>query len=86
MSDLKTPCYLSVLLEPYVPILNLRSQNSNFIVNHSYNNSYGVRSFYIASAFIWNSLPVNLKNSPDFNSFKAGLKTYLFREAFNQFL
>jgi hypothetical protein len=42
----------------------------------------GCRSFYVAGANIWNSLPRNITSSSSLSVFKQRLKTYLFRFSF----
>ena len=42
----------------------------------------GSRSFTAAAPHLWNSLPIDIRNSPSHESFKAKLKTFLFRKAF----
>ena len=37
----------------------------------------------VAAPFLWNELPVNFKNSNTVEQFKSGLKTLLFKQAFN---
>ena len=45
--------------------------------------TYGTRSFAVSGPMAWNSLPAHLKTDQSFNSFKSGLKTYLFNCCYN---
>ena len=40
--------------------------------------SYGDRSFSVAAAKLWNTLPLYIKSTDTKNSFKSSLKTFLF--------
>ena len=42
--------------------------------------TYGDRAFAKAAPTLWNDLPVYLRSCDNFESFKSGLKTYLFPE------
>ncbi len=44
---------------------------------------YGERSFHKVGTKLWNELPLDIKTSCSLESFKATLKTYLFRQAFD---
>lgn len=81
-----TPSYLSDLLTIYRPSRSLRSANSNSLVVPSYRlKRYGYRSFQHAAALTWNALPSDLRCMTCLISFKKGLKTFLFRDAYNHF-
>jgi hypothetical protein len=41
------------------------------------------RAFCVAGPTLWNSLPLCLREERNFASFKAHLKTFLFRKAYN---
>ena len=43
---------------------------------------YGRRCFSVAGPALWNELPTPAKECQSFQSFKAKLKTHLFRQAF----
>ena len=45
--------------------------------------AWGNRSFYKAAPQLWNLLPLNLRQSATLTSLKCGLKTHLFRLAYN---
>ena len=52
-----------------------RSHSLSLVCNHSRINSFRY-SFFIRSAFLWNSLPSDLVQSISYNSFKLKLKHY----------
>ena len=77
------PSYIKDMLEPYVPHRHLRSAKKMLLREPAYNlHSYGHRSFSVSAPRLWNALPFELKCSPSVNSFKNGLKTFLFKKAF----
>ena len=77
------PTYLSDLLEQYIPARSLRSCDENLLViPKSRLKSYGDRSFAFAAPSLWNSLPSNLRNVKNIDTFKGMLKTYLFKESY----
>ena len=43
----------------------------------------GDRAFSIAAPFLWNSLPLPIRQETSIDSFKRSVKTYLFRKAFS---
>ena len=45
--------------------------------------TYGYRAFSVAAPFLWNEPPINLKNSNTVGQIKSGLKTLIFKRAFN---
>jgi len=77
------PVYLTELLTPYTPARSLRSAGRNLLEVPSYNlKSYGGRSFACAAPSVWNDLPDELRSTSSLSVFKTGLKTYLFRDAY----
>ena len=74
-----SPCYLSDRMELYKPARNLRSNNKHLLVVNKTNRLIGDSSFMISSAILWNNLPNIVKCCVTPNSFKAALKTYLFK-------
>jgi len=42
----------------------------------------GRRSFPVAAAIVWNTLPVHVQSSPSIATFRQRLKTFLFRQSF----
>ena len=79
------PIYLQNLVEVYVPRRELRSSTDNSkllkpVMNYK---SYGEKSFSFYGPTVWNSLPFNLRNIDNLNTFKTHLKTYFFKQAYN---
>ena len=46
-------------------------------------NSFGDRAFSKAGPTLWNLLPYEIQFSPSLDSFKINLKTFLYRDAYN---
>ena len=44
---------------------------------------FGRRAFSMAVTSEWNSLPVNIRQTPDIRPFKRALKAYYFTEAYS---
>jgi hypothetical protein len=77
------PSYLAELLKPYEPTRTLRSSSSQSLcVPKSKLKNYGDRAFAVAAPKLWNSLPGDLRSSSSLDSFKAALKTFLFKAAY----
>lgn len=74
------PHYLDELLEVYVPSRDLRSINDNVLVVPRFYSRYGTYTFNHKSAFVWNFLPLYVKESPSLPVFKTRLKTFLFQK------
>ncbi|XP_068191806.1 uncharacterized protein [Antennarius striatus] len=73
------PTYLSDLVKPYTPTRALRSQNTGLLcVPRFKKKSAGQRAFSYRAPFLWNNLPINIRQSESVNVFKSRLKTYLF--------
>ena len=73
------PSYLRNLLTFYEPTRTLRSQNACMLIKPKILcESFGGRTFSRGGPKLWNSLPLELKNTPNIDNFKKGLKTYLF--------
>ena len=79
----RSPQYISDLVSVYVPLRNLRSLNCNTLAVPKLQSLAGEKSFLYAAPIIWNSLPVNVRNATSFDSFKIGIKTFLFKLAFD---
>ena len=78
------PDYLANLLTFYKPVRTLRSSRSNNLsVPRSRTSTYGDRTFACVSPRLWNQLPDFIRYSETLDSFKARLKTHLFKIAFN---
>ena len=79
------PQYLSELVQvKRNESRSLRSNNNYELVSPAGKTlkTYGDRAFEIAAPKLWNPLPLPLKKSQSINTFKQGLKTFLFKEAF----
>ena len=79
------PSYLSELLEIYQPNRNLRSCNKFLLQSKRTNfKTLGDKSFSSAAPVVWNALPFYLRSQISLSAFKTKLKTFYFREAFQQ--
>ena len=75
----QSPVYISELISRYQPTRTLRSCSCNYLsLTKCSTNSRGDRSFSVASAKLWNSLPLQLRNCKSVSTFKSQLKPYLF--------
>ena len=73
------PTYLQDLIQRYHPARNLRSKSKSLLVcPPTVTKFYGARTFAVASAELWNSLPDKIKDAETIHSFRRMLKTYLF--------
>ena len=85
------PEYLCNMVELYAPDRVLRSASQNLlVVPRGKHCQYGMRTFAMAAATLWNSLNVRdrsnrIRGSPSLESFKSNLKTLLFKEHFHPF-
>ncbi len=76
------PQYLNQL-HVYTPSRALRSSSSiSLVVPRIRLTTMGARSYSYAAPRLWNSLPLDIRNSNCLLTFKTRLKTYLFRQAF----
>ena len=83
LNDL-APLYLKELITPYKPARSLRSESAFLLqVPTTRTKTYGERRFDKAAATLWNALPAHLRMAKSIDSFKSGLKTHLYRQAFN---
>ena len=77
------PIYLKGLLEPYNPVRHLRSETQHLLTVPRTNlRTYGDRSFSYAAPILWNSLPLNLRQCDNLDSYKKMLKSHLFQQAY----
>ena len=79
------------MVELYAPDRVLQSASQNLLVPRGKHCQYGMRTFAMAAATLWNSLNVRdrgnrIRGSPSLESFKSNLKTLLFKEHFYSFL
>ena len=81
----EAPEYLTTMLSYYTPTRSLRSEDKRLLNTPKYRlEGFGRRAFSTAAPTLWNPLPLDLKLSPSVDSFKRGLKTHLFRVAYDQ--
>ena len=78
------PSYLSDLLDVRIPSRFIRSalDSSRLIFPKTRLSSAGERMFSVAGPRLWNQLGVRLRECRNVESFKTGLKTHLFKQAF----
>ena len=76
------PVYLQNLLTRWSNEHFTRSTTAHTLAVPRYN-GIGLKSFSHAGPTLWNALPKELRDMPNYNSFKKCLKTHLFREAYN---
>ena len=75
------PSYLSDILHPYLPPRTLRSLDTSLLTIPRFClETYGRRSFSVFGPTVWNSLPLSLRKTQCFSTFKKKLKTYLFEK------
>ena len=74
------PKYLCDLLTFKSSLYNLRSSDSILLsMPAAQSKLLGDRAFMVAAPRLWNSLPIELREITNVNSFKAHIKTYLFK-------
>jgi len=78
------PNYLHDLIQFHSSVRQLRSSSiMNRLQADTPKTVFASRAFHFAAPVIWNSLPPELtSNLSSINSFKSGLKTYLYRKSF----
>ena len=76
------PTYMSRLVERYTPVRALRSQNAGLIrassITHFNKITIGGRAFTHRAPYLWNALPLAIRNANTLDIFKSILKTHLF--------
>ena len=79
----KTPAHLHELLTPYEPTRMLRSSSQKLLKEvKTKTKTIDCRAFSSAAPSIWNSLPLNIRDSISVNTFKKSLKTYLYKKCY----
>ena len=74
------PPYISDHLHPYCPSRTLRSLDTSLLTVPRFSlETFRKKSFSVFGPTVWNSLPLSLRKSQCFTTFKAKLKTHLFR-------
>lgn len=77
------PSYLKELLTPFTSSRLLRSSSLSLLyVPKSNRKTLGDRAFSNCAPVLWNSLPADIKSSSNVTTFKAKLKTFLFKQAY----
>ena len=64
-----SPKYLSDILVKYEPARTLRSQNKNSLTENRIKSKYGIRAFNNYAPVLWNSLPLEKRNTKSLNVF-----------------
>ena len=79
------PSYLIDLTKPYIPGREgLRSSTQQLLdEGPKTQKTYGDQAFSMCGPKLWNKLPLELRQKCSVESFKKGLKTHLFKEAYN---
>ena len=67
-------CYIAAMVNLYMP--------SRKSLRSSAKTQWGDRSFSVAAAKLWNTLPESVKYANSIDSFKKNLKTFLFKTAY----
>jgi len=79
--------YICDLLNYYKPDRNLRSVGQGILtIPRSNQRNYGGRAFRVAAPKLWNTLPLDIRNSGSIALFKSRAKTFLFKKSYLQFL
>ena len=74
------PPHISDLLQPHCPSRTLRSLGTSLLTVPRFSlETFGKKSFSVFGPTVWNSLPLSLRKAQCFTTFKAKLKTRLFR-------
>jgi exonuclease III len=77
------PGYLASMVTWYTPQRELRSSSQALVQEHSVKvGRYGGRAFQVCAPRMWNALPEEIRKCPNIHTFKAKLKTHLFKIAF----
>ncbi|KAJ8372143.1 hypothetical protein AAFF_G00294270 [Aldrovandia affinis] len=70
--------YLSDLLHHQTPSRRLRSSDTGLLSTpRTSRRTFGDRAYSVAAPTLWNSLPIEIRQAPTLDSFKAALKTHL---------
>jgi predicted nucleic acid-binding Zn-ribbon protein len=79
----RAPGYIRDLLQPYQPPRALRSMNLSFLKKPRVRTkTFGDKSYAVCAPYLWNKLPLSLRQCEELEPFKRGLKTHLFEKAF----
>ena len=74
------PPYISNLLHPYCPSRTLRSLDTSLLTVPRFSlETFGKRSFSVFGPTVWNSLPLSLRKTQCFTTFKRNLRLIFFK-------
>ena len=74
------PTYFSDLVLPYIPTCTLRSHDPGLLTVHRISKqTAGSRAFSYRAPFLWNGLPIHVRNADSVSTFNSLLKTDLFK-------
>ena len=78
------PAYIAAMVNMYImpSRKSLRSSSKKLIHQKAAKTQWGDRSFSVAAAKLWNTLPESVKYANSIDSFKKNLKTFLFKTAY----
>ena len=79
-----TSSYLNSSVARYLPSRTLRSQDTNLLAVPRTKTVFGSRAFRVAAPTVFNSLPQDIRSTDNISIFCRLLKTFYFRNAFNQ--
>jgi len=79
-----TSSYLNSLVGRYIPSHTLRSQDTNLLAIPRSKTVFGSRAFRVAAPTVFHSLPQDIRSTDSISTFCRLLKTFYFRNAFNQ--
>ena len=82
------PRYLEDILKFYHQSRTLRSSRDHLRLEEPNFNmkTYGQRAFSVATPWLWNKLPFEIRACSDVNIFKSKLKTFLFKKVVSSYL
>ena len=75
------PPYLTELIQYHKPSRSTRSSASHLLSVPRHNLSFGARAFRVTAPKIWNSIPLHIRQSQTYSSFRRHLKTHYFISA-----
>ena len=76
------PQYICDLLKHYNPSRTLHSSTQNLLCKPTFNlKTYSGHTFAVSAPTLWNSIPLEIRNSNSLYTFKCQLQTWLFTQA-----
>ena len=76
------PKYLEELLQRHVPARPLRSLSVNHLFKPPHRLKHTEKAFSVGGPNVWNALSLKSREAESLSTFKANLKTKLFKKAF----